>query len=47
MALRHSREYSRREKGNDDAGTLANRVAIAMHLENVGKQAEAAPFKRE
>ena len=45
--LRRSLDQSRREKGADHEETLAHLAALAVHLEKMGKSAEAADFQSE
>lgn len=45
--LRRGLEYSRRERGADHEETMAHLMALAVHLENEGKPAEAAAYRRE
>jgi len=45
--LRRCLDLSCREKGHDHEETLAHLVALAVHLENAGKTAEAADYRRE
>jgi WD40 repeat protein len=45
--LRRGLEFTRREKGDDHEETLAHLDALAVHLQNMGKSAEARQFAQE
>jgi WD40 repeat protein len=45
--LRRSLEFSRREKGKDHEEILSHLAALSIHLEKMGKPAEACTFDEE
>jgi len=45
--LRRGLEQSRREKGADHEETLAHLAALAVHMQSIGKSAEAAELQLE
>lgn len=45
--MKHAERCDRREKGDDRQKTLTHLAALAVHLEGVGKSAEAAELQRE